>query len=125
MTGRPSLSTLSPSEFVPQSPHVQVDAHDLVGGIGLGLGLDGLGLAGAQTEQDVEEQDTFELARSYFEAKELDRCAWTLRTSRTSRAGFLRLYATYLVSRQDLRTLLKRAGPLTHDQLCEWVSECG
>jgi hypothetical protein len=47
------------------------------------------------------EQDEFELARSYFELKELDRCAWVLRDATSPRARFLRVYATYLVSGVD------------------------
>lgn len=44
------------------------------------------------------EQDEFELARAYFELKEMERCAWALRNSTSSRGRFLRVYASYLVS---------------------------
>lgn len=46
---------------------------------------------------DQEEEDTYDLAKSFFDAKELDRAAWVLRSANSTKAIFLRLYARYLV----------------------------
>lgn len=51
-----------------------------------------------EEEEDVLEEDEFQLARSYFDMKEFDRVAYTLREARGNRARFLRTYAAYLVS---------------------------
>jgi len=91
--GRPSLSTLSPSEFVPQSPALGL----LDGLLPLGGGGSNSGSGPLLTEADVDEADTFDLARSYFDSRELDRCAWTLRSCTGVKAAFLRAYARYLV----------------------------
>lgn len=94
--GRPSLSTMSPSDFVPQSPALGLldSPHPLGGGSSSGS-FAGLPL----TEADVEDADTFDLARAYFETRELDRCAWTLTSCTGVKAAFLRAYARYLVRR--------------------------
>jgi hypothetical protein len=77
---RPSLSTMSPSDFVPQpAPSIPPPLEE---------------------EVDWGEEDTYELGRAYFEAKELERAAWALRGCRSNKAVFLSLYAQYLVSRQ-------------------------
>lgn len=47
---------------------------------------------------EIEEEDVFLLAKSYFDAKEMDRCRNSLRVCRSKKAVFLRIYATYLVS---------------------------
>ena len=54
-----------------------------------------------EEEEDVLEEDQFQLARSYFDMKEFDRVAHTLREARGDRARFLRTYAAYLVSFQS------------------------
>lgn len=77
--GRPSLSTFSPSDFVHHQPPPL--AHTLP-------------LDHAPDEDD----DLFDLGKAYFDAHELDRCAWTLRDCRTGKQGFLRMYAKFLVS---------------------------
>ena len=50
-----------------------------------------------EEEEDVLEEDTFQLARSYFDMKEFDRVVYKLRHAMGSRARFLRIYAAYLV----------------------------
>lgn len=53
-----------------------------------------------EEEEDLLEEDEFQLARSYFDMKEFDRVAYTLRSAKAkgSRARFLRIYSLYLVS---------------------------
>ena len=50
-----------------------------------------------EEEDDILEEDEFQLARSYFDMKEFDRVVYTLREARGSRARFLRSYSAYLV----------------------------
>ena len=54
-----------------------------------------------EEEEDLLEEDEFQLARSYFDMKEFDRVAHTLKNAhaRGSRARFLRAYSLYLVSK--------------------------
>jgi anaphase-promoting complex subunit 8 len=52
-----------------------------------------------EEEEDVLEEDTFQLARSYFEMKEFDRVVFTLQHSKGKKAKFLKVYSGYLVSR--------------------------
>lgn len=64
------------------------------------------------TADDVNEADTYDLARSYFDVRELDRCEWTLRMCTGAKATFLRAYARYLVSSPTTVTRLRtRLGP--------------
>ncbi|KAK4688460.1 anaphase-promoting complex subunit 8, partial [Tremellales sp. Uapishka_1] len=49
-----------------------------------------------EEEEDVLDEDEFQLARGYFDLKELDRVVWTLRDARGKRARFLRIYSAYL-----------------------------
>lgn len=51
-----------------------------------------------EEEENVIEEDEFQLARGYFDLKEYDRVAWVLRDAQGSRAKFLRYYSMYLVS---------------------------
>lgn len=53
-------------------------------------------------EEDVLEEDEFQLARSYFDTKEFERVVYTLKHARGKRAVFLRTYSAYLVSSQSL-----------------------
>ena len=50
-------------------------------------------------EDDILDEDQFQLARNYFDMKEFDRVVFTLRQARGKRAVFLRTYSAYLVSR--------------------------
>ncbi|WVR05711.1 hypothetical protein IAU60_002735 [Kwoniella sp. DSM 27419] len=49
-----------------------------------------------EEEEDILEEDEFQLARGYFDLKEYDRVVWALRDAKGSRARFLRYYSTYL-----------------------------
>ncbi|KAL1410905.1 Anaphase-promoting complex subunit 8 [Vanrija albida] len=49
-----------------------------------------------EEEDDVLEEDEFQLAKSYFDIRELDRVVHTLRNAKGSRARFLKCYAAYL-----------------------------
>jgi anaphase-promoting complex subunit 8 len=51
-----------------------------------------------EEEEDLLDEDEFQLGKSYFEMKEFDRVVWVLRESRGKRAKFLRIYSAYLVS---------------------------
>lgn len=51
-----------------------------------------------ESEDDILEEDEFQLARSYFDTKEFDRVVFTLKHARGKRAVFLRIYSAYLVS---------------------------
>lgn len=75
------------------------------GGVGGGMGESSeAGPSRARTrhgieieeEDDVLEEDEFQLAKSYFDIHELDRVVHTLRAARGSRSRFLRNYAAYL-----------------------------
>ncbi len=59
------------------------------------------GSSPAEADLDAMEADVFELARTYLDSKELERCAKALAGCRSKKAKFLRLYATYLV-REDV-----------------------
>lgn len=50
-----------------------------------------------EEEEDVLEEDEFQLAKSYFDLHEHDRVVHTLREARGPRARFLKYYAAYLV----------------------------
>lgn len=50
-----------------------------------------------EMEDDILDEDEFQLARSYFDVKEFDRVVHTLKLARGKRAVFLRTYAAYLV----------------------------
>lgn len=50
-----------------------------------------------EMEDDILDEDEFQLARSYFDIKEFDRVVFTLKHARSKRAVFLRTYAAYLV----------------------------
>jgi hypothetical protein len=52
-------------------------------------------------EEDVLEEDEFQMARSYFDTKEFERVVHTLKHARGKRAVFLRTYSAYLVSCMD------------------------
>jgi anaphase-promoting complex subunit 8 len=52
----------------------------------------------AEVEDDILDEDEFQLARSYFDTKEFDRVVYTLKHARGKRAVFLRTYSAYLVS---------------------------
>ncbi|WVF70723.1 hypothetical protein IAT40_005516 [Kwoniella sp. CBS 6097] len=49
-----------------------------------------------EEEDDILDEDEFQLARGYFDLKEYDRVAWVLREAKGSRARFLRYYSMYL-----------------------------
>ena len=51
-----------------------------------------------ETEDDILDEDEFQLAKSYFDTKEFDRVVYTLKHARGKRAVFLRTYSAYLVS---------------------------
>lgn len=51
-----------------------------------------------EMEEDILDEDQFQLARSYFDMKEFDRVVYTLKHQRGKRAVFLRTYSAYLVS---------------------------
>jgi anaphase-promoting complex subunit 8 len=51
-----------------------------------------------EEEDDAVEEDLFQLAKSYFDIKELDRVVHTLKGAKGARARFLRNYAAFLVS---------------------------
>jgi hypothetical protein len=84
--GRPSISGIlhSPSEFLPRpisgEPFILPEQPK------------------GKTPEEQDEEDTFELAKSFFDANELERTAWALRNSTSEKGTFLRLYAKYLVS---------------------------
>ncbi|CED84122.1 Anaphase-promoting complex (APC), Cdc23 subunit [Phaffia rhodozyma] len=103
--GRTSLSVLSPSEFIPTSVG---GAFDGDGDVDFGLfppheRPTELGSLNKGTFADPREEDIFELAHCYFEAKELDRCAFVLAGARSAKSEFLRLYATYLSADKRLQ----------------------
>ncbi|OWZ69319.1 hypothetical protein AYX14_03075 [Cryptococcus neoformans] len=49
-----------------------------------------------EEEENIIEEDEFQLARGYFDLKEYDRVAWVLKDAQGSRAKFLRYYSMYL-----------------------------
>ncbi|ORY28646.1 cell division control protein 23 [Naematelia encephala] len=49
-----------------------------------------------EEEEDVLEEDEFQLARGYFDMKEFDRVVHTLQNAKGKRARFLRVYSAYL-----------------------------
>ncbi|WWC66603.1 uncharacterized protein I206_100506 [Kwoniella pini CBS 10737] len=49
-----------------------------------------------EEEDDILEEDEFQLARGYFDLKEYDRVVWLLKDSRGSRSKFLKYYSMYL-----------------------------
>lgn len=51
-----------------------------------------------EEEEDLLDEDEFQLGKSYFDMKEFDRVVWVLKESRGKRAKFLRIYSAYLVS---------------------------
>ena len=57
-------------------------------------------------EDDVLEEDEFQIAKSYYDMKEFDRVVWTLRDAQGKRARFLRTYSAYLVSHPLDRALI-------------------
>jgi anaphase-promoting complex subunit 8 len=59
------------------------------------------GYAEIETEDDVLEEDEYQLAKSYFDIKEFDRVVYTLRAARGKRSVFLRVYSAYLVCRSQ------------------------
>ncbi|KAK6905483.1 hypothetical protein I203_106312 [Kwoniella mangroviensis CBS 8507] len=50
----------------------------------------------AEEEEDILEEDEFQLARGYFDLKEYDRVAWVLKDAKGSRSKFLKYYSMYL-----------------------------
>jgi anaphase-promoting complex subunit 8 len=58
--------------------------------------LRGYGFA-TEVEEDILDEDEFQLARSYFDTKEFDRVVFALKHARGKRAVFLRIYSAYLV----------------------------
>jgi anaphase-promoting complex subunit 8 len=51
-----------------------------------------------EEEDDILDEDEFQLARGYFDMKEFDRVVHVLRNAPGKRARFLRIYSAYLVS---------------------------
>ncbi|WWC99465.1 hypothetical protein V866_006368 [Kwoniella sp. B9012] len=49
-----------------------------------------------EEEEDILEEDEFQLARGYFDLKEYDRVAWVLKDAKGSRSKFLKYYSMYL-----------------------------
>jgi hypothetical protein len=56
----------------------------------------------SEWEIEKSEQDLFEMGKSYYETKELERCYEMLSRCKSKKAKFLRLYSKYLVSRCSL-----------------------
>ena len=52
-----------------------------------------------EEEEDVLEEDRYQLAKGYFDMKEFDRVVWVLQGATGRRAKFLRVYSAYLVWR--------------------------
>ena len=50
-----------------------------------------------EEEQDILEEDEFQLAKSYYDMKEFDRVVWLLKGARGKRSRFLKIYSAYLV----------------------------
>lgn len=55
-----------------------------------------------EEEEDVLEEDEWQLAKTYFDMKEFDRVVWTLREARGARDRFLKAYAGFLVGQRYL-----------------------
>lgn len=53
----------------------------------------------SEWEIEKSEQDLFEMGKSYYDTKELERCYEMLSRCKSKKAKFLRLYSKYLVSR--------------------------
>jgi anaphase-promoting complex subunit 8 len=51
-----------------------------------------------EEEEDMIDEDEFQLAKGYFDVKEFDRVVHVLRDAPGKRARFLRIYSAYLVS---------------------------
>ncbi|ORX34176.1 putative cell division control protein 23 [Kockovaella imperatae] len=49
-----------------------------------------------EEEDDILEEDMFQLAKGYFDMKEFDRVVWVLKSANGRRAKFLRIYSAYL-----------------------------
>lgn len=58
-----------------------------------------------EEEDDVLEEDEFQLAKSYFDIHELDRVVHTLKNARGARSRFLKFYASYLVRGTNSRSV--------------------
>lgn len=50
-----------------------------------------------QSKVDEDEEDVYMLAKTYFDAKEMERAAWALRDCKGEKAKFLRCYSNFLV----------------------------
>lgn len=91
--------TASPATGTPRRPVVDTGDHYTPG-------FSADPLAGSRqherfiSEWEVEksEQDLFEMGKSYYETKELERCYEMLSRCKSKKAKFLRLYSRYLVS---------------------------
>ncbi|WVQ85576.1 hypothetical protein IAT38_007742 [Cryptococcus sp. DSM 104549] len=82
---RPSIG-----DFLPSPGPGAFNAH---AGPSKGRTMHGIEL---EEEEDILEEDEFQLARGYFDLKEYDRVVWVLRDAKGSRARFLRYYSMYL-----------------------------
>nr|ODO02581.1 anaphase-promoting complex subunit 8 [Cryptococcus depauperatus CBS 7855] len=78
-----------------------------------------------EEEEDVLEEDEFQLARGYFDLKEYDRVAWILRDALGGRARFLKYYSMYLATQESLPHFLdtKEERMALYPALSSLVSE--
>ncbi|ORX92888.1 anaphase-promoting complex subunit Apc8 [Basidiobolus meristosporus CBS 931.73] len=60
------------------------------------LDLNTLELAESEVFQEPQVADRYQLAKSYFDLREFDRCSYTLRDASDNKSRFLKLYAKYL-----------------------------
>jgi hypothetical protein len=65
----------------------------------------------SEWEIEKSEQDLFEMGKSYFETKELERCHEILGRCKSKKSKFLRLYSRYLVSSSDLGSCQSTESP--------------
>lgn len=71
----------------------------------------------ALTEDQILEDDRFQLARGYFDLKEFDRVAFVLKTSTLPKARFLRLYSQYLSADRKAQESLPHFIDLKEERL--------
>lgn len=115
-TSTPSSSTANPN-LPPNSSPIRFTSQSFQPRVSLGDHIlpvpstpGGPGQQQWDLENDLVEEDAFDLAREYFEGKELERAASTLAECKSKKAVFLRLYATYLVSGQVYEETMEGEG---------------
>ncbi|KAL7423642.1 Anaphase-promoting complex subunit 8 [Cryptotrichosporon argae] len=89
----PALGPRPSVDFLPPNPYYGDMALDPVAGPSRARTKYGVEL---EAEDDILDEDTWSLARCYFDIKEYERTAYTLREARSGRARFLRYYSLYL-----------------------------